>query len=121
MSNMVTFDQAKMLKELGFDVPTKLYLTEIYHYHSVNKGVTKNHNESECAYSTPDVHVALQWIREKFGVYCGIVPDMWTYRGKAIFQGKLNLSCPYEIMTDNCESYHLAESILLDKLFHSWE
>lgn len=116
MSNIVTFEQAKNLKKLGFDVPTKIYLTEIYHYHSVNRGVVRNHNESDCAYSTPDVHTALQWIREKFGAYCGIIPYMWNYRGKVIFQGKLNLSCPNEIMTDNYESYDLAESALLDEI-----
>lgn len=105
MSKLVTFEQKKALRKLGYDFDSICFCGGSMdciceHLPDENKLIT--------------VSSALDWIRDKYGVYCGIIPYMWNYRGKAIFQGKLNLSCPNEIMTDNHELYDLAESALLD-------
>ncbi|MBK5721404.1 hypothetical protein JGH11_11015 [Dysgonomonas sp. Marseille-P4677] len=74
---ITTYDQAKRLKELGYDRPTFKYLTEIFDYHFHNdKRIAKNHNEYEGVYSTPCISEALQWIREKYNVECGAYPHV---------------------------------------------
>lgn len=105
MSNIVTFDQVKKLKEMGFSL--------LHESFEDVDDFGRWYTDSRCISTVSE---ALGWLRDKYGVYCGIIPYMWNYRGKAIFQGKLNLSCPNEIMTDNHESYDLAESALLDEI-----
>lgn len=117
ISKIVSFEQKKKLKELWFNVPTKNYLTEIYHYHSVNRGIIRNHNESECAYSTPTVSAALDWIREEKGIPCSVHIEFeennkeWFYYGEYGIKGDDRV---YD--TESFDTHSLAYSALLDSL-----
>ena len=72
--NLVTFEQAKALKELEFDLKTN------YKYHDDNhslayfgSGDYKNHNElSEYFYSAPTLYDAIEWLYDKYNIWIEI-------------------------------------------------
>jgi len=70
---LVDFEQAKMLKEAGFDWPTyKLYMfkTKALKNFTETIGVLKNHNATGAQWiSCPTVALALQWLREERRVH----------------------------------------------------
>lgn len=54
---LVTYEQAKRLKEIGFDYPTE---NLFYDYGSTSKGLysvnpPENHNDQKCQFSAPTV------------------------------------------------------------------
>lgn len=93
MSKIVTFGQAKMLKELGFDEEThKEYRTPVVRVFESGKAKyierepyvydTGRHASfyGDVSYenyiSAPTVSEAIDWIREKFNLMCGVYPTM---------------------------------------------
>lgn len=63
----VSFDTAKMLKEVGFDVPCFNQYTErgtIWHC-----DCPENFNKSQCATSCPTQALAARWLREVYGIH----------------------------------------------------
>ena len=116
---IVTYNQAEKLKKLGFD--GKVYYAYSYHEGTGNTQLISdfgffNYNKNQdnkfnTYYSAPSVSEALQWIREKYEVYCGIYPFMWRYKGLAIIQDKYN---PCTVEVEPLETHPLAETALLD-------
>lgn len=107
MSNITTLEQAKKMKNIGFNAEVHRYFlyerlisSDDYNYNGIN--------EIHC--SAPTVSEALDFIREK-GIYCGVYPFMWGYKGMAIVQDRHN---PCMIEVEPLGTHHLAESALLD-------
>lgn len=125
MSKIVTFEQAKRLKELGFDLETCTgYNTRIRvnawyepeRYTIVKPFVFrdnfKNWNLSETHISAPTVPEALDWVREEKRVICAVDVDYfdgWYYTGK--YQDMSKIDFQY---TDSFDDHPLASSALLD-------
>ena len=79
MSKKVTFEQAKKLKEIGFNVPTLDYLREhdsgLVSEFSTSYAGSENWNaQQRKVYSRPTVSSALDWIREEKKIECGVYP-----------------------------------------------
>ena len=70
---LVTYEQAKLLKEFGFDWECN------YWYHPADESLYEsgdfyNHNSSETVYSAPTLSQVQKWIYDKFGWW--IIPLM---------------------------------------------
>lgn len=110
MSNLVTFEQAKQLKELGFDNSNS------FHFKGVKDGILINER-------LPTVSEALDWIREKNGIECGVYPIMIPIRdglkrmAYAHSAFDLNNNCKrlqLDISLVKIDTHHIASSALLD-------
>ncbi|SBV91815.1 hypothetical protein [uncultured Dysgonomonas sp.] len=119
MSNLVTFEQAKKLKELGFNVPIREYYESSGYLITQNESrfalQIKRNSELPTEYSAPTVSYALDWIREKKEIYCGVYPFMCGYNGMAIVQDKYN---PCTIEVEPLSSHTLASSALLTEILN---
>lgn len=118
MNNIATFEQAERLENIGFD-------RIISHYYELENGkwgitntLDKDFKDFFIRYPdersiirlAPTVSEALDFIREK-GIYCGVYPFMWGYKGMAIVQDRHN---PCMIEVEPLGTHPLAESALLD-------
>lgn len=129
---LVTFEQAKQLKALGFDWPCTAYYHEgVLKDHSfkgiINRLRTRNHINkyitSKETIAAPTVALALKWIRDVKKILCSIETDFHTYiegdmmvaktlnRGKYIFRSIIMASSSFD-------TYEEAEKCLLDALLH---
>jgi hypothetical protein len=108
---LVTYEQAKKLKELGFDWEcTHCYTFAKSEKKGVNNMYSKNFNSTENCVSVPTVALALKWLRDVKHDHSSIICDLngqWTY----YVQGT-ELDEDFKAFSD-CE---LAESALLDEL-----
>jgi len=111
MSNQVTFEQAKKLKELGFDRETYQFF-----YNSGVKSsiqLLSNHNQHDNVISISSVSEALDWIREEKEIPCAVTlyidnDNTFFYIGEYRIEGnKMFETGPYD-------THPLAESALLD-------
>lgn len=129
MSKIVTFEQAKKLKELGFDGEThKEYRTPVVRVFESGKAKyierepyvydTGRHASfyGDVSYenyiSAPTVSDALDWVREDKRVICAVDVDYfdgWYYTGK--YQDMTKMDFQY---TDSFDDHPLASSALLD-------
>lgn len=134
MSKIVTFDQAKRLKEFGYNRECLYWYNENgvkecpieqgymeYYYEvdcflndwnakKISRDLYGSYPPSESC-SAPTLSEALDWIREEKEIYCGVYPFMWGYKGMAIIQDKYN---PCTIEVEPLSTHPLAESALLD-------
>ena len=109
---LVTFEQAKRLRELGFDYGA-------YHWYrttsQLHQSVLKNHNSDiNFCYSAPSIALALKWFRDEKKMYIDggfYVPDK-KYR---FFYGEQK-NILTEKRTDVFDTYEQAKSALLDDL-----
>lgn len=120
MNNIVTFEQAKKLKDIGFNAEVHRYFlyerlisSDDYNWNGIN--------EIHC--SAPTVSEAIDYLRQDKGIACGVHPfaiyeDMpdgdqhfikWGYRYVA-FKG---LSEWQDMNKDVFDTHHLASSALL--------
>lgn len=111
--NIVNFDQARRLKELGYDGPADYY----YPWWS-SCGKRKPKKEF---YLTPTIPDALQWFRDVKGIPCAIEVRKTTkvnYRGVFLpfVEDRKHPKYCYRKNTEYCEGYPVAESALLDAL-----
>lgn len=113
---LVTFDQAKKLKEAGFDWPTlHTYCADgtraVGFYAS-------NYNAENVFCSAPYCCLALKWMRDVKGVQCcvnGVIPGCQAvdYEGEY----KFNFETRGQVRsTRQYRTYEQAESALLDEL-----
>jgi hypothetical protein len=120
---LVTFEQAKKLKALGFDWETQdMYWSDgdledcMGLYNHNNGGVY-----DEKTYSAPPVALALKWVRDKKNIQCGVdyVENMFNPINKIFYKGhyqNLVVGEIYEKFTQKFDTYEAAEYALLDKL-----
>lgn len=114
MGKIVTFEQAKRLKELGFDG-----LSHHAYWNKGNKGYKLVHLHEDYwnravggMIAVPTVSDALDWLREEKGIVCGINihrGKSWVYNGKYLHRSKL-----YIRYTPSFDTHPLAELALLD-------
>lgn len=140
MSKIVMFEQAKRLKELGFDEETyKEYRTPVVRVFESGKAKyierepdvydTGRHASfyGDVSYenyiSAPTVSEALDWVREEKGIECGVYPIMIPIRdglrrmAYAHSAFDLNNNCKrlqLDISLVKIDTHHLASSALLD-------
>lgn len=118
MTNLITFEQAKRLNELGYRVPSA------HGYYTKGKGeyVTIQQYREDREYQlipswlyANSASDALQWIRDEKGIVCGIdvIPSSkYPYQGKFVRNG----ASLARYVNDLYSSYQMAESALLDEL-----
>lgn len=110
---LVTFEQAKKLKEAGFDWPT------IELYESTDQSLSstvcpENHNDGNPSFlSAPTVSLALKWMRDVKGLLGAVShTDDFGY-----WYGIKDMNNGGVITFNRCyETYEDAESALLDEL-----
>ena len=112
---LVTLEQAKKLKELGFDWEC------IYLYDESGKRcsvITKeNHNDLPIFFSAPEIALALKWFRDERGMRYNI-----EFHNDLEFRNEEHYEYNYWEDTYNnckckwCKTYEAAESALLDAL-----
>jgi hypothetical protein len=116
---LVTFEQAKKLKELGFDWEVETaYNIEgncYFNFHIDNLNNENNYYKSIYTelYSAPSVALALKWLRDEKKVYGHIIAflpdlkiDIWRYYSYSSQRGSAG----------NYATYEEAESDLLNRL-----
>ena len=120
----VTFEQAKKLKELGFDWETRDYYNSDDHFQKLNPlnigGAFKNHNNPNgCSYrlkffSAPTVALALMWFRSvhklvsEVRIYSDCVYCFDLHKNGILLHHSLL----------SFKTYELAESASLDELLN---
>ncbi|NDV94851.1 hypothetical protein D0T84_07955 [Dysgonomonas sp. 521] len=124
--NIVTFEQAKKLNDLGFT--QRVEHTYCLHQKSGNHRLmspfgrmdynqNNNRDNSEKVavyYSAPTISEALQWIRDNKGIYCGIGCG-YDVDNEIYYHGHFFTDNPYFVCEDIYENtYPKAESALLD-------
>jgi hypothetical protein len=112
---LVSFEQAKKLKEIGFDWEIEdIYWSDGSYEHNYCLGDWNDEigEEEECI-SAPTVALALKWCRDVKGVICHILYCDKKYVGEhSAFRNLWNC-------TDECDTHELAESKLLDELLET--
>jgi hypothetical protein len=109
---LVTYKQAKRLKEAGFD-----WLT--YHYYSSIKELCcnqsfQNFNDNGIwSISAPTVALALKWFRDEKGVFGNIIGAYCD--GKEFYWNEVFINNEW-VENQNFDSYEDVESNLLDRL-----
>jgi hypothetical protein len=78
----VTFEQAKWLKEKGFDVEVEWAYSIHRLVHDSRNRENKNwNNESHVDCSAPEQHQVVEWLRVNHGIWVSatVEDDKWTY------------------------------------------
>jgi len=110
---LVTFEQAKRLKNFGFDWECNAK----YEYELITDNIDLfNYNSQFWTYSAPTVALALKWFRDVHVEKISILIDkLFNYSGE-YFDGKDEW-----IGTVSFKIYEEAESALLDELLTTYE
>ncbi|MCH5234747.1 MAG: hypothetical protein J1E16_05585 [Muribaculaceae bacterium] len=76
MEDYVSFEQAKALKELGFDIPTRYYYWIMFPEELKEGIVVADHNteDSENHFSAPSLYQAKKWFIDKFSLVVSSLP-----------------------------------------------
>lgn len=125
MSKIVTFDQAKRLKKLGFNKECDdIYWTD--GSKDLEEGYGKfdwNNQSEEPCISAPSVHESLDWIREEKGIDCCVFFNNELFgnldNAKAIYYFKYGCNGrmiynSWNVDYKSFDTHSLAESALLD-------
>lgn len=127
---LVTFKQAKQLKELGFDWQCTAYyhkgILKNYSFEGINNSSRKQdcnneHNISKETAAAPTVSLALKWIRDVKMKPCSIETYFYTHKVNGIITVDTTYRGRYlyyieAVTTDNFNTYEEAEKDLLDIL-----
>ena len=107
---LVTFEQAKNLKKLGFYFATNAYYIPGACLCERKYSMLSNHNRREHVMSAPKVPLALKWVRDVKGIRLGV---QFRYTG---YYGHFNETDDRAniIVLNGCDTYEQAESALLD-------
>jgi len=127
---LVTFEQAKQLKEIGFDWNVNTYYFSDGELHqNVSINGFSDWNIGHCYFSAPTVALALQWIRDVKKTpnavnFWDVVS--WAYEGSyqvcnIIDIGDKRLQPRTTYTTPSNSDYNIAESALLDELLNILE
>jgi hypothetical protein len=130
---LVNYEQAKRLKELGFDWKCLCYYIEdndkydFFDFITIKKENTdctypfevleRDHNKKEGNFSAPTVALALKWMRNEKNIQCGVFYEESGYPKPAIYYcGRFQDNVIAEMHTVQLNTYEEAESALLDEL-----
>jgi hypothetical protein len=120
---LVTFERAKRLKELGFDWLCDFYYAEKGKYlieRPCNNSAAGMNCKEAPYFAVPTVALTLKWIRDEKKIIC-FTSAWYTPRGrdkkyKWMWQGRIIIINKHPEETNFYDSYESAESALLDKL-----
>lgn len=110
----LTFQQAKLAKEKGFDWPVRAYYTIPNEILNENE-LLANCNATEWWVSAPENALFLQWARKVKGVYGFVVPNIDYYDPIPCFEIRFGLFSNLGIGGD-FDDYPEAESALIDEI-----
>jgi len=83
----IPYEQALVLKELGFDEPCFKYVyigdtgNNFDHYLEVEPSKAKNYNEDDLCISQPTYSAAFRWFREKYNIHHSMRPVVGSKNG----------------------------------------
>lgn len=73
MNTEVNYVIAKLLKEKGFDLPTKgFYYSEEFKTEDIKFSDNINHNSHVSKFSSPTIGKAIMWFYEKHGIWISV-------------------------------------------------
>lgn len=127
---IVTYRQASILKELGFDLKTKHYyniLDETLYLAENEEMLPCDFNATDIYISAPSISLTLAWLRIEQKMACGVFPaasenkkNTIGYNWRYYMKDEDDFSVCYESNTLNpFPNYQLAESDLLSKVLES--
>lgn len=113
MNKLISYDQAVSLKAFGYMGKTYSYFLELGKRQTGRKKV--DYNSKACHYAAPSVTDALNYLRDRLGVYCGVMPvasleDQPCYIGVVLHIGVV------QVKTKEHEYFIDAEFELLDSV-----
>jgi hypothetical protein len=74
MNTEVNYVIAKLLKEKGFDLPTKgFYYSEEFKTEDIKFSDNINHNSHISKFSSPTITQAIMWLYEKYGIWIEVI------------------------------------------------
>lgn len=115
----VSFEQAKDLKELGFDWECNHWYHPLEAYKVFESVSHSNHNSFDRPYSAPSLSQAQKWLREVKGIALNIIAhDGGFYQWESIFLPKAPVPVFIDFIDpDNnlYDTYELALSAGIDK------
>jgi hypothetical protein len=111
---LVTYEQAKRLKELEFDWATREFYCSKVLCGSEDSVDAWNKQKIVDFISAPTVALALKWIRDEKDIICHVITQMKHFRLDYRFLYRLNYA---QIKSErDYIDYEAAESALLDEL-----
>ncbi len=113
MSKLISYDQAVSLKAFGSMGKTYSCFLESGKRQTGRKKV--NDNSKACYYAAPSVTDALNYLRDRLGVYCGVTPAM-SSKDQPCYIGVILHVGAVEIRTKEHEYFVDAEFELLDSV-----
>ena len=120
---IVSFEQAKRLKEAGFDWGCDRYYShedcnpDIYDENSRLGERNSNFNHYSDSCSAPTVALALKWFRDEKNAQCGITCFENSERTMLFYEAKWQDE-GFAYSTLDFDTYEAAESALLDELLN---
>lgn len=117
--NLTTYEEAKDLKELGFDKEASNYY--MFGSDEVRRNSTyKNWNITTLAISAPSVSDAIQWIRDTKEIKCAVelvtITDRFRNTIGYEYGGAYIIDSKKEILLPSVNSFEEAEHALLQSL-----
>lgn len=117
---LVTKDQAKKLKELGFDWPTQYYYNNLVEYPQGGYGYQ---DKVDGEFAAPEIQLAFKWLRETKNIYCSaqykiknkkvvFSPQVYKHDYNASFSIPLHYKDGVELIEN--ESLEVVENICLN-------
>lgn len=106
---LVTFEQAKALKEAGFDWSCQNHFSALGHYYETD--LCGNFNDDEDTISRPTIAHALMWLREVKWVHTDV---RLTYKGN-YFARVVKIADNSSVVSTVIPTYLGAERLVLTK------
>lgn len=113
MSKLISYDQAVSLKAFGYMGKTYSCFLELGKRQTGRKKV--DYNSKGCHYAAPSVTDALNYLRDRLGVHCGVTPAM-SSKDQPCYIGVILHVGAVEIRTKEHEYFVDAEFELLDSV-----
>jgi len=113
---LVTFEQAKRLKELRFDWGVKSFYATNGRLYTTHYSCAESSNKINGYFSAPLIATALKWFRDVKKIGCSVnqVIIIGKISNRYSFSYNKTYGCQYS--TIDFDTYEAAESALLDEL-----
>ncbi|MFR0679044.1 hypothetical protein [Dysgonomonas mossii] len=114
MSKLISYDQAVSFKAFGYMGKTYSYFLELGKRQTGRKKI--DYNSKACHYAAPLVTDALNYLRDRLGMYCGVAPVMSSecqpcYVGVILHFGAIQIKTKvYEYFVD--AEFELLDSVI---------
>ena len=101
-NKFVNIENAKLLKELGYNIPCKSRFADIDYIHPLDITLSniedckeeKNWNATEDSVSVPEFEDVRKWLSDKYQIVIGMSSSLWGFEpGKEIDKSKILWFC----------------------------